>query len=64
MSYLHYEQKHWFKAKLTWDLIVLPGNNLENTWIMYHQRSGDPEYGYTGIWVLPISETEHEMTEC
>ncbi len=32
LSYLHYQHKDWFKAKLTWDFIAFTWNNLENTW--------------------------------
>ncbi len=39
LSYLHYQHKHWFKAKLTLDFITF-------TWkihgIMCHKRSGNP----------------------
>ncbi len=43
LSYLHYQHKHWFKAKLTWDFIAfLPGNNLENTWNFVSPQKWEP----------------------
>ncbi len=57
LSYLHYQHKHWFEAKLILDFIAFLGNNLENTWnlgpktlrkpgIWYLEKSGNPAFEY------------------